>query len=560
MRSAAQRLLVDVQTIQGGFFGNRGIRRYSIGLARALLERDAVRSLLLSPGRPWSEDFPPELAGTDRLAWTTARTLRELTSDGEAVYVATSPFERTRPVESALPWYVAESGVPRVSVLYDLIPEIVEVYPAELMTQYWNRRARLLDFDVLLTLSEHVRVDAIRRLGIDADRVVVVGAGASDFFRPALPGERPRALLRERLPVITRPFVLSVTAWAAHKNTEGLIDAWSNLRPALRRERQLVLTCVLPPDAGTAWQDRAAARGLAGDDVVVTGYVDDATMRALYQEAELLVLPSHEEGFGLPVLEAARCGCPAITSNTSAAPEVLAWEPSAFAPDDAEAMTAAVARALVDGGFRADLRAVGDAAARRHTWDRVAERTARACASLRPARRPLPAPRPRIALVSDEGLDPEASRRVAALAASLTAGAKVHRFDAGATGPDGVRRHDEVRAPLRALGQVYDPWLYDLIVYAVGPQPSRDVVDVATAYPGLVWFVVGPQTGAGGGELTRSALAVIETAGVATLAADPGPFARAVPVSTVAPDDGRAVVDVVLAAAAGEPGLSPARR
>ncbi len=84
----------------------------------------------------------------------------------------------------------------------------------------------------------------------------MIGAGASDFFRPPVPGDQPALLLAERLPAITKPFVLCVTGWSAHKNAEGLIDAWARLPRAIRDAHQLVLTCRLPPQAGAAWIDR----------------------------------------------------------------------------------------------------------------------------------------------------------------------------------------------------------------------------------------------------------------------------------------------------------------
>ena len=366
-------LLLDIQTAQQGFFGNRGIRRYALGLARALQGRGAVRALLLNPERPWQETSASEIRDLGELTWTTRRTLRELDDGAPTAYVMTSPFERTDPIDSAVPGYVVESGMPLVAVLYDLIPEVVDVYPASLMPAYWARRQLVKEADLLLTLSEHVRREAVERLHVRPERVAVIGAAASEFFRPRLPGERPKDAIAARVPRVSRPFVLSVTAWSPHKNVEGLVEAWSRLPAAVRRKHQLVLTCPLPPGAETAWTDQALELGCAPDDVVVTGEVDDGVVRSLYQQAELFVLPSYEEGIGLPVLEAVRCGCPAITSRTSSLPEVLEWAPATFPPEDLDAMAAMLKRGLFDPAFRADLRAVGEAAAELHTWDRVAD-------------------------------------------------------------------------------------------------------------------------------------------------------------------------------------------
>ena len=536
-------LLVDAQTIQGGFFGNRGIRRYALGISRALVARGAVRALLLNPGRPWHEEFPAEMQDLDELTWSTRRALRALDDGAATAYLMTSPFEQTTPPEAAMPSYVVESGMPIVAVLYDLIPEILDVYPPALMSMYWARRQLVKDADLLLTLSDHVRRDAMERLDVPADRVAMIGADVSGFFRPARPDERPRMILDEHAPRITRPFALSVTGWLANKNAGGLIEAWSHLPREVRSRFQLVLTCPLPPGGDSAWNDLAAKFGLERDDVVVTGQVDDRVVRALYQEAELLVAPSFEEGFGLPVLEAARCGCPAITSRTSSLPEVLDWEPSTFGPHDVDAMAESIERGLLDRAFRSDLRAVGTAAAGRHTWDRVAERTIEACAAIATPRRRRSPPL-RVALVGRFSPAGNPSAMAAdRVSASLPEGSRVDRFD---TAPVS-RAAGAEELPVRALGEIRDPWGYDAIVYIVDGDPPAEVVDLARSHPGVIWVIEAPADRVAAAELARGASAIVRGASVPALAVELGPFARSVPVVTVDDDTSvaRAVTDAI---------------
>jgi glycosyltransferase involved in cell wall biosynthesis len=546
-------LLVDIQTVQGGFFGNRGIRRYVLGFARALLGREGVRAFLLNPSRPWLEEFPSELRTAPRVAWATRRKLRELTEDGAAAYVMTSPFEQASPNESVLPSFVVESGTPIITVLYDLIPEIVDVYPTSLMPGYRARRQLLKDADLVLTLSEHVRGDAVRRLGVPVERTAVIGAAASELFRRRDPGERPVDVLAARVPAVTRPYVLSVTGWQVHKNVDALVEAWSRVPSAVRRRYQLVLTCPLPPGAETAWTEAAEGLGLAPDDVVVTGRVDDEVVRALYQEAELFVLPSYEEGFGLPVLEAARCGCPAITSSTSSLPEVLEWAPSTFSPENVERMAESIERGLLDPLFRSDLRAVGDAAVDRHTWGRVADATIDAVSRMPAGRRPSRHPPPRIALVGR--FTPSTSPTATAadrVAAVLPEACRVDRFDtAEPVSRDSASptpRTEQSRTfPLRALGRARDPWGYDAIVYLVDAHPTGELVDRAKACPGVVWFVERPGDQLVAAQLTRDASAIVRPAELPALAVDAGPFGRASP-SVAAPGDNTADGSAVLTA------------
>jgi glycosyltransferase involved in cell wall biosynthesis len=527
---AAPRLVVDVQTAQGGFFGNRGIRRYALGLVHALRDQGALAAALVNPGRPWAEPAPPDLADAADVRWATTSTLRELDAAGATAYLITSPFERTRPVQSAIPPYVVESGLPIVSVLYDLIPEHVDVYPPDLMAMYWARRPLLAQADLLLTLSEHVRRDVIERVGVDPDRVAVIGAGASEFFGPARPGDGGKALLAEAVPEIERPYVLSVTGWSAHKNAEGLIAAWSQVPDDVRRSHQLVLTCTLPPDAKSVWREQGRDSGIRPDELVVTDFVDDEVLRALYQNAALFVLPSRQEGFGLPVVEAARCGCPAITSDAASLPEVLAWPPSTFPVDDVAAAAALIERGLRDNTFRSDLRAAGVRAAERHTWDHVAERTVQACAGMPVPRRSRRTPPVRVAVIGRaSALTFDAT---ASLADVLGDDCHLDRFASG-TGTVEARRAGTGWYPARALGHAFDPWGYDALVYVVDGFPPRELIDLTTRYPGIVWFVeqsVDPELMV---ELARRARGAVATAEVGGLPAGGAAFGRPVPTSVV---------------------------
>ena len=121
-----------------------------------------------------------------------------------------------------------------------------------------------------------------------------------------------------------------MSAWAPHKNTELAIEAFAALPRELRSSLQLVIVCTLPVQGLIQWENHAADVGLDRDEVVFTGFVPDPVLRALYQTTQLCVYPSRYEGFGLPVLEAARCGSPAITSNCPPLPEVLDWAPATF--------------------------------------------------------------------------------------------------------------------------------------------------------------------------------------------------------------------------------------
>jgi glycosyltransferase involved in cell wall biosynthesis len=532
------RLLVDLQTAQGGFFGDRGIRRYAIALTLALLRRDAVAAVLFNPNRPNLEPIPSELREAVHVEWSATPTLRRLDARGVGAYLVTAPFERTSPA-SALPEYVAASGMPIATVLYDLIPEIIDVYPPELMLGYRVRRELIKQMDLVLALSEHTRRDAIERLGMSPEQVVVIGAAASDFFRRPVQGDQPALLLAERLPGVTKPFALCVSGWLAHKNTEGLIDAWARMPRSVRDAHQLVVSCRLPPEAGATWVDRGRARGLRDGDLVVTDYVDDDVLRALYQQARLSVCPSFYEGFGLPVLEAARCGCPVITSNASAVPKVLQWTPATFSPEDLDEMATITERGLLDEDFRVQLLQVGAAAAERHTWDQVADRAIAACTEMVAANTGRRVPKRRVAVagvLAPRGGIADWSKQMAACLGGH--GVHVDFFDVSGARGNEPRHRDVV-----VFGRIVDPWSYDAIVYLVDEATPARILDAARRYPGIVWFLAPPAACPDLHELSNAARARLvppEAAGALA------PFARQVPTRVAHVDDpARATVSLL---------------
>ena len=507
----AWRPYLDLQIIQHDFY-ERGIPRYAAELSRALLDAGVpVAAVALNARMPFPRRMPPELARAPQLTWNTSGSLRDAIAAGPTVYHVFAPFEGTGVGVPWLPLQVARNEVPLAVTVYDLIPEVLGyLEPGSRDERFWRVRSRMLvHADVLLAISEQTRNDVIERLGVDEDRVCVVGAGCSDYFRPPLPGESPDALVREHLPDIDRPFVLSVSAWDSRKNTELLIDAFAQLPRDLRDSLQLVVVCNLPPAGERAWRDLARRRGLRNRDVVFTGFAPDPLLRALYQQTALFADPSRYEGFGLPVVEAARCGAPAVVADAPGLRETLRWEPARFDPSEADGLAALVERAVTDESFRSRLLDVAGETARRNTWEHAAQRTVAAYERLdRSVRRRRPRRPLRVALV---GPFPPVRTGVAqynsAVATHLSeyceldcyadAGDWSHDHVAREAPPDrvqpiGPRRPFGSRArwfPVRALGTLIDPARYDAVLYAIGNSWfHHDTLAAARRFPGIAWL------------------------------------------------------------------------
>lgn len=114
---------------------------------------------------------------------------------------------------------------------------------------------------------------------------------------------------------------------------------------------QLAIVCSFNDEDKAKLRTLAAEHGLPSDALVLTGFVTDEDLLTLYNLCKLFVFPSWHEGFGLPILEAMRCGAPALGSNRSSIPEVLGWEEALFDPMDDLSIRDAMLRALTDKNF-----------------------------------------------------------------------------------------------------------------------------------------------------------------------------------------------------------------
>ncbi|MFN2592306.1 MAG: glycosyltransferase [Candidatus Dormibacteria bacterium] len=289
------------------------------------------------------------------------------------VYHATTPFyDEVQP--AVIP---AFDVCPMVATLYDLIPLI---YPEHYLSDPVLRRNYLLALGALkrasrvLAISEASRQDGIRLLGMSPDQVDVAWPVASPCFRP-IPREAA-ALRLTGLPQLTAlpdHFVLMVTARHHTKNMENSLRAYAMLAPRVRTEFPLVFGGHLG-DPDPALTALLIELGIV-DDAIFTGLLSDDQLAALYNLATLVVHVSRYEGFGLPVLEAMRCGTPVITSTTSSLPEVAGAAGITVDPDDRAGLASALDEVLHNRARRQTMRAEGLRRAEAFSDEQLAGRT-----------------------------------------------------------------------------------------------------------------------------------------------------------------------------------------
>ncbi len=224
---------------------------------------------------------------------------------------------------------------------------------------------------MVLTVSEHARGTIIERLGVPAERVRAIYHGVSGiFWDEAVEGSF--ATVQERFG-IRRPYILFVSTVQPNKNVVRLLEAFDLLRRGELRGWQLVV------GGQPGWMTEpifAKAEALSlGRDVVFTGYVEEEILPILYRNAEVFVLPSLVEGFGIPVIEAMACGIPVVVSKTGALPEISGDAGVLVDPYSSEDIARGVLQAVGDQALRDQLIVRGRARARQFRWEETARKT-----------------------------------------------------------------------------------------------------------------------------------------------------------------------------------------
>ncbi len=216
--------------------------------------------------------------------------------------------------------------------------------------------------------SEATAQDLRREYGVPQGKIVVAYPGLDPKLSRA--GAEAQSSVRQRYH-LARPFVLYVGTIQPRKNLARLVEAFARL-PGELAGYDLVLA------GKTGWLAEGIHRRVEelrlGERVLFPGYVPEEDLAALLSAAECFVMPSLYEGFGLPLLEAMACGTPVICSSAGSLPEAAGDAALQFAPEDVDALRAALARLLGNPELRQDLAARGYRQAARFSWERCARR------------------------------------------------------------------------------------------------------------------------------------------------------------------------------------------
>jgi glycosyltransferase involved in cell wall biosynthesis len=211
--------------------------------------------------------------------------------------------------------------------------------------------------DRIIVSSRFAAGEVRSALNVDAEKIAVCAAGAPEWTNGA-PGGDPNG------------YILFMGTLDARKNIGGLLRAYGQLLSRNAAVPRLIIAGGTTPDAAK-WLEQIEQPPLAGH-VEYLGYVAADRRESLFRGARVFVLPSFEEGFGLPALEAMAAGVPVVASNRGALPEVIGDAGLLIDPDDTTALSAALERIISGDTLRQHLSHLGLERAKMFSWTQTA--------------------------------------------------------------------------------------------------------------------------------------------------------------------------------------------
>lgn len=261
-------------------------------------------------------------------------------------------------------------------ILYDLIPYI---YPEhylsnELIKEYYTSKiTHLKKADILFAISNSSKQEAHHYLDFDTESIINISSAISDIFRPKLlaPYEKQKLFFRY---AIEKKFIMYAPGgFDYRKNIKTLLSAYALLPTHIRQNYQLLISSNIGSDKKQEILSLASSLGIQESELLITGYISDEDLIALYNLTTLFVFPSLHEGFGLPLLEAMSCGAAVIGSNSSSIPEVIQREDALFDPNNPQELSALMADILEHPSKIQELKQHSLKIAATFSWDKSAQ-------------------------------------------------------------------------------------------------------------------------------------------------------------------------------------------
>lgn len=250
---------------------------------------------------------------------------------------------------------------PFVVTFHDLIHEkFGETFPNQLRanTQFFEDRKELLKrASGIISISNNTKRDLIELYGVNPSKISVIHL-ANSLSTTALRKDRSLG-----------DYILFVGVRRGYKNFDRFVSA---IAPILTKE-SINLICAGGGEFDV--DERALIQKLKIESRVIQVAIDDAQLAQLYHNALFFAFPSLYEGFGIPILEAFACGCPALLSNSSSFPEVAKDSAQFMESSDIDDIYEKVSLLITDSDLRTKLSLMGLNRLQEFSWDKTCQQT-----------------------------------------------------------------------------------------------------------------------------------------------------------------------------------------
>ena len=316
--------------VNGRFLSRRvtGVERYGRGILSVIGSRSRVEETRLNgiAGHAWEQFILPAKLNPKSMLWSPANTGPLSVRNHALTIHDLSPLEHPEWFRASFAtWY-------------------------RLLLPFLMKHVR-----IIFTPSEYMKKKLIKRFGVDNVTVTPNGVDTSVFHPAAIQTSYE----------IAGKYILFVGSIQPRKNLARLIAAWHEIKDEFED-----ISLVIAGDAGHAFRTE---KFFEDKQIRFLGHIPEADLPGLYARAELFVLPSLDEGFGLPVLEAMACGTPVLVSNAGALPEVAGDAAVIFDVANPAELTASLKCCLQNNALRVSLKEKGLARAKNFLWQHPAE-------------------------------------------------------------------------------------------------------------------------------------------------------------------------------------------
>ncbi len=220
----------------------------------------------------------------------------------------------------------------------------------------------------ILVPSNYVKDLLVKEWRIEDKKIVVTPEAVDEKILKLAEESKTRSIEIIKKFNIRPPYIFYVGNAHPHKNVEGLIKAFLILR-----KKYQDLTLVLSGSDHYFWQ--RIKKEFNQKAIIYTGFISDLELVALYKGAKAFVMPSFEEGFGIPLLEAMACSCPVVSSNGGSLKEVGGDAVLYFDPHNIDDIIEKISQVLNNEKSRKELIEKGKKRVKQFSWEKLARQT-----------------------------------------------------------------------------------------------------------------------------------------------------------------------------------------